>query len=151
MKISRKTRPEDGRNPTLLECFKLVLYRFWFFSVGTAFYKEKFSNNLHGFFLFQSSLPSHSFVFILNSFYLKLECSCHHPTQTPCGVGTKHLFYYNRQALFVSRKCWVGRSTFVYSLVPLGAISVGAYQQLFSGTSFYSFFFLFFSPALLQF
>ena len=42
MKISRKTRPEDGRNPTLLECFQLVLYRFWFFSVGTAFYKEKF-------------------------------------------------------------------------------------------------------------
>ena len=28
-----------------------------------------------------------------------------------------HQLYYNRQALFVSRKCWVGRSTFVYSLV----------------------------------
>ena len=83
MKISRKTRPEDGRNPTLLECFQLVLYRFWFFSVGTAFYKEKFFEWFAWLFYFDLFfLHSHPFFyfFTLNSFYLKLQFGCQHPT-----------------------------------------------------------------------
>jgi len=46
----RLARPEDERNLTLLECFQLVLYRFWFFLVSERhFIKKNFSNDLHGF------------------------------------------------------------------------------------------------------